>query len=133
MRFPPVCPEIPVRGLAESLAYYRDRLGFDIDWSDEQLGLAGLSKGDARLFMASAGFRALFGAQPPIVLWINLADRGEVDALHAQWMAAGAQIAAPPEPKPYKLYEFIARDLDGNVLRIFYDFGWEERADEGGV
>ncbi len=131
MRFPPVCPEIPVRALAESLAYYRDRLGFEIDWSDEQLGLAGLSKGDSRLFMASTEFRTLFGSQIPIVLWINLGDRGEVDALHAQWLTAGADLAGPPQAKPYKLYEFLARDLDGNVLRIFYDFGGEDGEDEG--
>jgi predicted lactoylglutathione lyase len=129
MRFPPACPEIPVRSLGESLAFYRDRLGFEIDWSDEQLGLAGLSRGQMRLFMAGAGFRSYFGSQGPIVLWINLADRDEVDALHAEWAGAGVSIAKPPEATPHKLYEFLARDIDGNMLRVFYDFAWEERED----
>ena len=126
MHFPPVCPEVPVASLA-SLAYYRDRLGFTIDWSDEQLGLAGLSRGDTRIFMSSAEYRAAIGNQGRIVLWLNLASRAEVDALHEQWKAAGATIAASPQAKPYKLYEFLAPDPDGNVFRVFYDFGWEEK------
>ena len=126
MHFPSVCPEVPVASLA-SLTYYRDRLGFTIDWSDEQLGLAGLSRGDTRIFMSSAEYRAAIGNPAGIVLWLNLASRAEVDALHEQWSAAGATIAAPPQAKPYKLYEFFAPDPDGNVFRVFYDFGWEER------
>ena len=126
MHFPPLCPEVPVASLA-ALEYYRDKLGFTIDWSDEQLGLAGLSRGDTRIFMSSAEYRAAIGNQSPIVLWLNLASRAEVDALYEQWNAAGATIAAPPQAKPHKLYEFFAPDPDGNVLRVFYDFGWEER------
>lgn len=38
-----------------------------------------------------------------------------------------AAIAEPPAAKLWKLYEFIAGDPDGNVLRVFYDFAWEER------
>ncbi len=127
MQFPLACPEIPVQRLALALAYYRDKLGFTVDWSDETTGLAGLSQGDTRLFMASADYRAHFGSRGPLVLWFNLSSRAEVDALHARWSRNGAIIAAGPEPKPYKLYEFSAKDIDGNSLRVFYDFGWEER------
>ncbi|MEQ8934788.1 MAG: VOC family protein, partial [Amphiplicatus sp.] len=109
------------------LAYYRDKLGFAVDWSDETLGLAGLSQGGSRLFMASADYRAHSGARGPLILWLNLSSRAEVDALHDRWRRNGAIIAAAPAPKPYKLYEFLARDMDGNGLRVFYDFGWEER------
>jgi len=125
MQFPSACPEIPVASLVPALDYYRERLGFMIDWSDEELGLAGLSRDGARLFMADAAYRAALGNPAPIVLWINLNSRVEVDAIHAEWAGTGAKIAAAPEAKPYRLYEFFARDLDGNVLRIFYDFGWE--------
>jgi len=58
----------------------------------------------------------------------NLSNRAEVDTLHAQWAAAEARIAGPPEAKPYnKLYEFFAQDIDGNYFRVFYDFAWEEK------
>jgi predicted lactoylglutathione lyase len=128
MQFPSVCPEIPVANLSPALSYYRDQLGFKIDWSDEQLGLAGLSRGDTRMFMTSAAYRSVLGNQGPMVLWLNLSSRDEIDALHAQWAAAGARIADPPEAKPYnKLYEFFAQDIDGNYFRVFYDFAWEEK------
>lgn len=127
MSLPPVCPEIPVADLGQALAYYRDQFGFAIDWSDDGLGLAGLSRGDSRLFLANADYRAVHGTRGPVVLWLNLADRDEVDALYTEWAAAGARIVAPPEAKPFKLYEFHAQDIDGNILRLFYDFGWEER------
>jgi uncharacterized glyoxalase superfamily protein PhnB len=130
--FPPPCSEIPVAALAPALAYYRAQLGFTVDWADEALGLAGLSRGDARIFMADAGYRAGLGNQAPLVLWLNLASREEVDGLHGEWAAAGARIAAPPQAQPYRLYEFFAHDLDGNVLRVFYDFGWEEDAARAG-
>jgi len=127
MQFPAACPEIPVRDLRVALAYYRDRLGFAIDWSDEELGLAGLSRGATRVFMSNAAYRSRLGNRGPLVLWINLADRAEIDALHAEWQAADARIVSPPEAQPHKLYEFFAEDLDGNHLRVFYDFAWEER------
>jgi predicted lactoylglutathione lyase len=128
MRIPPVCPEIPVSDLNAALAYYRDRLGFAIDWSNEEIGLAGLSRGDTRLFMTTADYRSVMGNRGPILLWLNLGNRAEIDALHAEWAAAGARIDAPPEAHDYnKLYEFFAEDLDGNHFRIFYDFAWEER------
>lgn len=127
MQFPPVCPEIPVSSLAPALDHYRDKLGFTIDWSDEELGLAGLSRDETRIFMSSADYRSALGNQPPVILWLNLSSREEVDALHAEWTGAGADVAGPPAAKPYKLYEFFAQDLDGNRFRIFYDFGWEEK------
>ena len=127
MNFPPACPQVPVAELGSAIAYYRDCLGFTIDWADEGLGLAGLSQGESRLFMASPRYRSPQPFDGPIMLWLNPLSRAQVDDLHARWSAAGARIAAPPEAKPWKLYEFAAEDLDGNVLRVFYDFGWEER------
>lgn len=125
MRLPAPCPEVPVEDLARASAYYRDRLGFAVDWADEGIGLAGVSRDDARLFLAGASYRAGMGNPGPITLWLNLASRAEVDALHREWAGAGATIAAPPALKPYKLYEFFAEDVDANVLRVFYDTAWE--------
>lgn len=128
MQFPSVCPEIPVADLSAALAYYRDQLGFKIDWAEEPLGLACLSRGDTRMFMTTAEYRSVLGIKGPMLLWLNLANRTEVDELYRQWFAAGARIADPPEAKPHnKLYEFFAEDIDGNYFRVFYDFAWEER------
>jgi uncharacterized glyoxalase superfamily protein PhnB len=129
MDFPAVCPEIPVSDLPVALAWYRDRLGFAVDWSDEALGLAGLSRGDTRIFLSNPAYRTHLGNAAPILLWLNLGSRAEIDALHAEWAGAGVRIDGPPRAQPHKLYEFFARDPDGNCWRVFYDFAWEERGE----
>ena len=45
-----------------------------------------------------------------------------MDDLCEQWKAAQAKIVSEPENKPWKLREFTAADLDGNLIRVFYDF-----------
>ena len=35
-------PEIPVTDINEAASYYRDSLGFTLDWGGEELGLAGI-------------------------------------------------------------------------------------------
>ena len=124
---PPPVPEIPVGDLVAGLAHYRDKLGFTVDWQDEELGLAGLSQGKARLFMGAAPYRAHLKTAGPQVIWFNLDGRAEVDALHARWQAAGAKVGPLRPETPHKLHEFLAFDPDGNILRVFYDYGWEER------
>lgn len=131
MKLPAMCPDIPVADLAAALAYYRDSLGFAVDWSADGIGLACLSRGDTRLFMSNAQFRAPLGVRGPILLWLNLDGREEIDELHREWHAAGAKLSGPPAAHPdAKLYEFFAEDLDGNYIRVFYDYAWEERENE---
>lgn len=132
MKFPAICPDIPVADLAKALAYWCDCLGFKIDWAADEIGLACVSRGDTRMFMSNEAFRAPLGVRGPILLWLNLDGREEIDALHAEWAAAGATLAGPPMAHPNaKLYEFFAQDIDGNHIRVFYDYAWEER--EGGA
>jgi hypothetical protein len=59
--------------------------------------------------------------------WLNLPAKGEVDELHRAWNSAGALLLSRPESKPWGLHEFTATDLDGNRLRVFYDFATPER------
>jgi predicted lactoylglutathione lyase len=126
---PSAVPEIPVAELGTALAYYQQQLGFSHDWGDESGGgIAGISQGSCRLFLADPAFRERrYGNLAPILVWLNLSSRLQVDDLHDQWSRAGAKIVSPPESKPWKLYEFTAADLDGNVLRVFYDFARETR------
>ena len=126
---PSAVPEIPVAELGTALAYYQQQLGFSHEWGDESGGgIAGISQGSCRLFLADPVFRERrYGNLAPILVWLNLSSRLQVDDLHDQWSRAGAKIVSPPESKPWKLYEFTAADLDGNVLRVFYDFARETR------
>jgi hypothetical protein len=45
-----------------------------------------------------------------------------VDTLYEWWKGTKARIVSETEEKPWKLHEFTATDLDGDLLRVFYDF-----------
>ena len=127
--FPSAVPEIPVNGLTQAAVYYEKCLGFHWDWGIEDI--AQVTRGGCRLFLTDDGFRERTGRRAPVVIWINLNSKAEVDELHAAWSSGGARIIEPPESKPWNLHEFTAADLDGNLLRVFYDFAWE-LPDRGG-
>jgi catechol 2,3-dioxygenase-like lactoylglutathione lyase family enzyme len=78
---PAAVPEIPVRDIDLALKYYRSRFGFNVDWGGQGDGIAGISKGDCRLFLTSAAFREHHGNNGPVVIWLNLDSREDVDAL----------------------------------------------------
>lgn len=127
--FPGAAPEIPVGNVTSAALYYEKCLGFHWDWGAE--GIGQVSRGDCRLFLTDTTFRTGGVAAPPVVVWLNLGSKAEVDGLHQAWRDGGARIVAAPESKPWSLHEFIAADLDGNLLRVFYDFAWE-LPDRGG-
>jgi uncharacterized glyoxalase superfamily protein PhnB len=122
MTFPAPIPEIPAANVDQAAAYYVNTLGFTCDWGGDQDGIAGISRGSCRLFITNRSFRAPYGNIGPILFWLNLDSRAEIDELFAQWKAAHVNIVAAPEDKPWKLREFLAADLDGNLIRVFYDF-----------
>jgi uncharacterized glyoxalase superfamily protein PhnB len=126
MIFPAAVPEIPAARVDTAVEYYVKTLGFTFNWGDEQGGIAGISRGNCRLFITNRAFRQPHGNQGPILFWLNLESKAEVDELFAEWKAAQAKIVSEPEDKPWKLREFIAADLDDNLIRVFYDFRWDE-------
>ena len=69
MRLPPPVPELPVSDVRAAGESYARQMGFTVDWSYEDW-LAGISRDDARVFLAAA----------------------EVDQLHAEWKERGALI-----------------------------------------
>jgi uncharacterized glyoxalase superfamily protein PhnB len=125
--FPGAVPEIPVANIRDALAYYEKHLGFTVDWGDEELGLAEISKGDCRMFLANAEFRRDQTNTGPVLIWLNLSSKDEVDDLYRSWRSSKAKLISEPESKPYGLHEFMAGDPDGNLFRVFYDFATPER------
>jgi uncharacterized glyoxalase superfamily protein PhnB len=123
MRFPAAVPEIPVASIDKASAYYVEKLGFAFDWGDDRGGIAGFSRNDCRLFLTNRSFREGYRNEGKILFWINLDSKTEVDELFAEWNAARATIVSNPEDKPWKLREFVAADIDSNLIRVFYDFG----------
>lgn len=120
--FPAAVPEIPVSDIDQAADYYANRLGFALDWGGEEGGIAGISKGQCRMFLTNGAFREPNRNAGPVVIWLNLNSKAEVDDLYRLWKNSQARIVSEPEDKPWKLHEFTAADLDGNLFRVFYDF-----------
>jgi uncharacterized glyoxalase superfamily protein PhnB len=124
-RFPAAVPELPVADVDKASAYYVDVLGFTLDWGNEEGGIAGISQGDCRLFLTSPFFRGQTETPAPVTIWLNCGSRHAVDELFDRWQIRRARVVSGPEDKPWNLREFRIADLDGNQLRVFYDFAWE--------
>jgi catechol 2,3-dioxygenase-like lactoylglutathione lyase family enzyme len=123
--FPGAVPEIPVGDVDRAVDYYQNQLGFTVDWGGEVGGIAGVSRGSCRLFLTNREFREQHGNDAPVLVWLNMDSRQEVDDLHETWSRSQARIVTRTEAKPWKLHEFTVADLDGNLFRVFYDFAWE--------
>ena len=126
-RFPQAVPEIPVTHVDKAAEYYVNVLGFYLDWGGDEGGIGGISQGDCRIFLTNTQFRRHHGNTGTVVVWLNLDSKDEVDELYRRWRDAGAKVLANPEDKPWRLREFTVADLDGNQLRVFYDFSRESR------
>src|SRR5437868_7595584 len=61
MTFPAPVPEIPAANVDQAAAYYVNMLGFTLDWGDDQGGIAGISRGNCRLFITNRSFRESHG------------------------------------------------------------------------
>ena len=98
--FPQAVPEIPGSNVEQAAGYYVKALGFSFDWGDDDGGIGGISQGDCRMFLTNALFRAVHGPRSPVIVWLNLNSKQEVDELFERWKHAGARIVETVEDKP---------------------------------
>ena len=66
--FPAAVPEIPVNNIDTAVEYYENNLGFRKDWGSEDDGIAGISKGDCRIFLTNPSFRESHGNDGPVLI-----------------------------------------------------------------
>jgi uncharacterized glyoxalase superfamily protein PhnB len=104
-------PIVQVANLRASQRYYRDALGFQIDWEyGEPADISSVSRGDSVIFLCQ-GCQGAPGS-------VAMVFTHSVDRLHEELARKGALIKAPPRNMPWGLREMQVADLDGNVLRI---------------
>lgn len=108
-----VMPELPFTDVAAAILHYRDVLGFDVNYSQHDLGV-----------MDRDGVRVLLIARTAKHSGIGSCSFyvADADALHAELVAKGADVQGPPVSQPWGLREFRVLDLEGNRLSFAQTF-----------
>jgi catechol 2,3-dioxygenase-like lactoylglutathione lyase family enzyme len=105
-------PVFVVSDLAASLAYYRDRLGFDVAFTwGEPTFYAGVCRGAVTIHLQAASQTARPAGASSLCVFV-----GSADDVHRELAGRGARILKPPASYPYGMRDFDVADLDGNTL-----------------
>ena len=123
-QFHGVQPVLPVADAARAARYFRDVLGFEIDFiAGEPPSYARVKKGDDRRHGDPVYIRLWQCAGAPdsgrawkgeIVIHVGL----DVDGLHEAYARGRVTIIEPLVSQPWGLPEFPIREPDGHVLRF---------------
>lgn len=129
-------PELAVSDWQKSLQFYRDVLGFRVDYQRPEEGFAFLSLGQAELMIDQIGIGRDFDNghlpdAPPFGRGMNLQiEVADVAALEASLNAHGIPLMLPMEERWYRVddqetgnRQFIVADPDGYLLRFFQNLG----------
>ena len=104
---------MPLDNVAGGIAYYRDKLGFRINYQQADIGV--MDRDDVRVLLISRTERHKgIGSA-----YVYVTD---ADALHADLLAKGACVLDKPVSKPWGLREFHVLDPEDNQLTFGQPF-----------
>lgn len=112
-------PILFVRDVTAAAGFYRDRLGFAVDFLHGEPPFYGaVSRDQARLHLRHVHRPSFFPelARDEDSLILATIEVADVKALHAEFAAAGAAFAQPLTKQAWGGLDFHVRDLDGNVI-----------------
>jgi predicted enzyme related to lactoylglutathione lyase len=102
-------PELPVADVTSTQQFYRDKLGFHIDWIwDNDFGA--VTNGHTQIFFSKSE-----NPFSDCTLYIFVEN---ADTLYDACTTAGVEIVTPIESVPWGMREFVIRDINGHKLRI---------------
>src|SRR5690348_13535272 len=116
-------PILLVADVVKAADYYASKLGFVTPrlWGDPPMfAIPGRDGFGVMLNQVAKGdtFRPNYSYDGRYDAYFYVRD---ADALHAEFLANGADIVCPPEDQPYMMREVAVRDLDGHVLAFGHD------------
>jgi catechol 2,3-dioxygenase-like lactoylglutathione lyase family enzyme len=101
-----------VKNVMESLAYYRDKIGFDVAFEyGKPTFYVGLCSGEVTLHLIAAAETPRQPGHGAVSIFVD-----DVDAVHADLVGRGARVLEAPRDYDYGLRDFDAADLDGNMI-----------------
>ena len=108
-----IMPELPLSDVPAGVAHYHDVLGFEINYQQQDLGVMD-REGQRLLLIARTERHTGIGS---CCFYVT-----DADALHAELVAAGANVQGEPVSQPWGLREFTVLDLEGNRLSFAQTF-----------
>ncbi len=106
-------PELPVEDVPAAVAYYRDVLGFNVNYAQHDIGVMDRDAVTVLLIARTAQHTGIGSC------YIYIRD---ADALHAELVAKGANVQGEPVSHPWGLRDFDVLDMAGNRLRFGQTF-----------
>ena len=101
-----------VRDIPQSLAYYRDKLGFKVAFEyGNPTSYVGLRGDDVSLHLIAATRNKRQPGRGAVSIIVN-----EVNSLHADLVHRGAKVLTEPRDEDYGMRDFDVTDLDGNMI-----------------
>ena len=92
-----------------------NQLGFETEWTHgSPVSFASITKDGLMIFLQEGGQHGGQHGGPQVVYMVA----NDVDAMHADLVARGAEIAQPPEDRPWGMREMIVKDPDANHIRV---------------
>lgn len=111
-----IVPQFMVEDLERSIAYYRDRLGFTLDFVYESF-YACVSRDGCKIHLKHgprlAADRAFRKAQEHLDAYIAVSG---VRELFGEVQGRGAEVIKPLEERPWNCVDFEVEDPDGYIL-----------------
>lgn len=99
--------EFPVSQIDAAVVYYRDTLGFQVNYSDSGIGV--MDRDEARILLVPR--------RPPFIgpaaCYIYVED---ANALHGALVARNVNVQGAPTDHPWGLRDFSLLDPDGNRI-----------------
>jgi len=106
-------PHLPVDDVAGAITHYQEKLGFQINYAQADLGVMFRDRATLLLIQRSKEHSGIGSCS------VYIAD---ADKLHADLTEKGANILGPPISRPWGLRDFTVADPEGNRITFAQPF-----------
>jgi predicted enzyme related to lactoylglutathione lyase len=103
---------LAVADIDRSAAYFRDALGFAVQWSD-MTDWRLVTRGSVRVMLGRCP-DAMPAAQTGDHSYFGYMEVDDIDALHREFAQSGAIVLEPPTDRPYGMREMTLATPDGH-------------------
>lgn len=106
-------PELPCDDVAAAVVWYRDLLGFRINYQQHDLGVMDRDAITVLLIARTDQHKGIGSCEVYV---------SDADALYEEFLAKGARVLGPPVSHPWGLRDFRVIDIEGNRITFAQTF-----------